>query len=224
MKKLILLLTILLAFTGCSKDDETSNVDLTGKYISEEAGIKEIFLLSLDKDMTGSWENYNLGKLEDKESFTWSVSNKELSLNYLNGETEQSSYKINADELFVGDVTYRKIPDGEFSDLAGHIYAAADWLPSSHQTIYVTYYFKLDGTIEIEHRYEGREGQLYSKTKGKYKTEASKLLLTIQSIQDCDDCFNNFDATISIDKKSFTYEVYDVSIGKKRILMFYAVK
>lgn len=224
MNKLVLFLTALLVFTGCSKDDETSNVDLTGKYISEEAGIKEIFLMSLNKDMTGSWGNYNLGKLEDKKSFTWSASSNELSLNYSNGETEQSTYKINADELFVGDVTYRKIPEAEFSDLVGHVYAATDWLSSSHQTIYITYSFKQDGTIDIEHRYEGRKGELYSTTKGKYETESSKLLLAIQSIQDCDDCFNNFEATISADKKSFTYEVYDVSIGKKRTLMFYALK
>lgn len=227
MKKILLLIIITLSFTGCMKEDMTdkpSDIDLSGRYISDKAGIREIFLLSLNKDRTGSWENYNLGKLEDKEIFTWSASNKELTFNYSSGKSDNLLFVNKNNELIISEVTYRKVPDAEFSSITGHTYIAADWQYSTHRTTYLLYTFNQDGTISIDERLDTINGELYETSKGKYKTEGTNILLEIQSIPDCDNCFNNFTASIDASYKAFTYEILDISIDTKRTLFFYAIR
>lgn len=229
MKHFLYTLMFALSFLSCSDKDpreniQPSDIDLSGKYISDEAGIREIFLLSLNKDKTGSWENYNLGKLEDKELFTWNASHKELTFLYSNGKSDNSLFVSKKNELIIGEVTYRKIPDSKFSSITGHTYIAANWEYSSYRTTYLLYTFNHDGTISIEERFDTPHGELYDTSKGKYKIENKNILLEIQSISDCDDCFNNFTANFDTDYKAFTYEILDISIGAKRNLLFYAIK
>jgi hypothetical protein len=201
MKKGLLIWTVALpiVFTGCEKENSTPKENITGNYISDEAGIREIFLLSLNKDNTGTWENYDKGRLQDKINFTWSATSSKLTIKKTSGQSETNQYIKKDNELILGEVTYRTASNKTFTSIVGHTYVAANWQYSTHRRTYEIYTFNQNGSISIEERFDNINGNLYETGYGTYRINGMDIELEINSI--CDDCFNHFTASMSMDKK-----------------------
>ncbi|WP_252639719.1 lipocalin family protein [Dysgonomonas mossii] len=219
MKKLLLLLFTITVFASCS-DDKENFIDLSGRYISDEAGITEVFTLDLTSS-SGSWSNYDKGTLKETQAFTYSASEGIVSFKYSDGSTTKSNMSINGNELVLGDVTYRKAPSKSFTSMSGHTYIAVDWRASTHELLYLIYKFDNDGTINIERRLHEINGELYDSSVGTYEESGANVTLRIPSVGTS---YNEFTATLHNDLKSFTYQIYDISIGTRRTLLFYANK
>lgn len=219
MKRLIFLFFLPLLFS-CSSNDDENSTDLTGRYISDEAGIIEVFTLELTSK-SGTYNNYDKGAVKDKQSFTYSTSGKTISFTYSNGKTETFNFSQSEKTLIIGDVVYRKVPSESFTSFRGHTYIAVDWIASTHGLLYLIYKFNEDGSIEIEERKNSVDGELYDSSVGLYSYKEDALVLEIPSIGTS---YNEFWADLHSDYKSFTYLIYDISIGKDRTLFFYADK
>lgn len=111
-------------------------------------------------------------------------------------------------------------PPKSYTTITGNTYHAKSWRFSDHRTTYEVYKFNNDGTIDIVENFDSPNGELYEKGIGTYEYSHPELKLKIQSVSGCENCFNNFTATVSDDRRSFTYQVYDISIGAKRSLDF----
>lgn len=218
MRKLIPLLLLVLLLYSCESNE--NSIDLSGRYISDEAGITEVFTLDLTSS-SGAWNNYNKGILKETQTFTYSAYDGNINTKYSDGSTDKSKMVINGNSLIIGEVTYRKVPIESFISLSGHTYIAADWRASTHELLYLIYEFNTDGTFKIQERLNGIDGELYDSSTGTYKQSGTNIAIEIPTVGTS---YNEFTATLHSDLKSFTYQVYDVSIGSKRTLMFYANK
>lgn len=106
MKKLLLLLFTITVFASCS-DDKENFIDLSGRYISDEAGITEVFTLDLTSS-SGSWSNYDKGTLKETQAFTYSASEGIVNFKYSDGSTTKSNMSINGNDLVFEHGNYEK--------------------------------------------------------------------------------------------------------------------
>ncbi len=111
----------------------------------------------------------------------------------------------------------------EYITIVGHTYVAERYTYSftDERTIhlFLIYTFNKDGTIAIEERDGSETGKLRESKKGYFEYEHPVLRLKVQGI--CEDCFNNFTATVNNDKKEFSYEIF-ISYNEKETLKFKA--
>lgn len=224
MKNFLLLAMLNLMFFGCSKTDSTPDYDICGNYIADDAGIFEIFILTLNKDHSGTWKFYDEGVIQDQYQFTWKATAHTLTITDENGKTETGPYSISGNQLILGEVTYRRGPKELFTSLVNHCYVAANEGTITYHPIFEYYTFDTDSTIRVEQRDWEMNGTIISTRKGKYTIEGGNLKLKIQSIADCETCYNNFTASLSPDLKSFIYEYYNIAKGKSIPLFFYSIE
>lgn len=105
--------------------------------------------------------------------------------------------------------------------VAGHKYSAKTQRPSDARVMYRNYQFSTDGEIAIEERLDSPKGELFRDYFGYFEYTHPVLNLEIQSVPGCSDCFNNFVAQVSNDRRSFSYTIWDISIGDHRTLTFH---
>lgn len=125
--------------------------------------------------------------------------------------------------LFTGCSKNDNIPEQKESitTIVGNTYAAKHYLASNNnQIIYYIYQFKSNGDITIYERYNTVNGDLRNELIGSYQYNHPNLKLKIQSVANCNDCFNNFDATVNNNFESFIYTIFDISKGKNVELIF----
>lgn len=77
-----------------------------------------------------------------------------------------------------------------------------------------------DSTIDIEERMYSSDGTLKDKMKGFFNYNHPNLELKVQSISSCEECFNYFTATVSDDRKSFSYSIWDMGVSKQKTIVF----
>jgi hypothetical protein len=121
--------------------------------------------------------------------------------------------------VFVGLSCSDKEPFEEdpIISVAGHTYAAK-WKTIDFRTLYIIYEMSIDSTISITERLDTETGEIYDQSFGFYKYSHPELDLKVRSI--CDECFNYFTATVAEDRKSFTYEIWDLPTSKFWDLVF----
>ncbi|NDV47848.1 hypothetical protein D0T49_12405 [Paludibacter sp. 221] len=115
-------------------------------------------------------------------------------------------------------------PEKDFTTIVGHTYVANyqnySYAEKKELNLFLTYKFNQDGTIAFEERVDSETGRLYESGKGYFEYNHPTLKLKVQSI--CDECFNNFTAKVSTDKKEFSYQIYLLSANKSITLNFKA--
>lgn len=112
------------------------------------------------------------------------------------------------------------IQEQSYSTIIGNTYVTKSERASDSRPLYLIYEFKSNGEITIEERLDSENGTLYGSPVGYYEYNHPSIELQIQSIEGCDDCFNNFTATVSNDRKSFSYQVWDTSTSSHRKVTF----
>ena len=111
--------------------------------------------------------------------------------------------------------------DKVYTTIIGETYICKS--ASGSHSLYLIYEFTTDGKISIEERLDSETGELHDTNHGYFEYNHTELKLKIQSVPDCETpgCFNNFTASVSDDRRSFTYEIWDITIGGKRDLIFH---
>jgi len=114
------------------------------------------------------------------------------------------------------------LPEPNYDTIIGNTYICKDRFASDHSKVkWIIYKINKDNSITIEERENTIDGNIYNNSIGFFEYEHSSLKLKIQSISGCDDCFNNFNATVSDSRRTISYEIYDISTGGKRTLKFH---
>jgi len=106
-----------------------------------------------------------------------------------------------------------------YTTIKGNTYVAKSPVNWESGT-YIIYKFDNDSTIDIEERMYSSDGELKNKREGFFKYNHPNLELKIQSILGCDNCFNHFTAIVADDKKSFSYEIWDMGVSENKIIEF----
>lgn len=211
---IVVLLIAIFTFSSCSGDDD--RVDLSGKYISDEAGITKIYTLEMTSEFA-FWYQYNEGKEVAYDSFMYKVAGDSIRvIAPYEIVPHKSAYSARDNVLIFEGITYRKVPSETFSSLAGHTYVAADWESSTHNLLYDIYEFHADGTYSVDIRMGRITGRQYGTNRGVYTKPDSSMYFSLGR--------NDKPAFLSSDYKSFYYSIYDVSISRYRTLIFYAYK
>ena len=106
-----------------------------------------------------------------------------------------------------------------YTTVKDNIYMAES--PASWELgVYIIYKMGKDSTIDIEKRMYSVNGELKSKAKGFFNYTHPTLKLKVQSISGCENCFNDFTATVGDDRKSFKYSIWDMGVSKNKIIEF----
>lgn len=105
-----------------------------------------------------------------------------------------------------------------YTTIKGNTYIAES--PASWELgMFIIYKMDNDSTIDIENRMYSVNGDLKSKTKGYFKYNHPTLELKVGE-PGCNNCFNYFTATVTDDRKSFKYSIYDMGVSKDKIIEF----
>lgn len=118
------------------------------------------------------------------------------------------------------DDSEENIQEQFYTTIIGNTYIAKSKRISDSRPLYLIYEFKSNGEISIEERFDSETGTLYRNPVGYYEYNHPSIDLQIQSIEGCDDCFNNFTGTVSNDRKSFSYQIWDISTSSHHTLVF----
>lgn len=106
-----------------------------------------------------------------------------------------------------------------YTTIKGNTYVAES--PASWELgVYIIYKMSNDSTIDIEERMYSSDGTLKDKMKGFFNYNHPNLELKVQSISSCEECFNYFTATVSDDRKSFSYSIWDMGVSKQKTIVF----
>lgn len=112
------------------------------------------------------------------------------------------------------------IPD--YTTIINNTYICKDRFASNPSKVkWIIYKINSDGSIKIEERENTVNGNIYSNKIGHFEYYHPNLKLKIQSIDDCDNCFNNFEAEVSENRRIISYQIYDITSGGNRILKFH---